>query len=260
MNTESVTERVIWKELINEIWIGQNPISFSQPKYIDNGYPHTNIREYIITVILIFATPVFWLECGSMIGGSAIKTANVIKQRGLNTSVVCIDPFTGDANMIAWEKQLHTENLWRFNHIENGNNTIYERFRANITKAGHEDIIVPIIATTLIGTKLLRRLHLENRLSQLPEVIYIDSAHELNETILELNSAWDIIQSKGVMFGDDWNWDAVKHDVTLFASNSGSQIDKAALIQLQTLLPASQFFDTDQTILLCEMHWFIVKV
>jgi hypothetical protein len=67
MNTESVIERVIWKELINEIWIGQNPISFSHPKYIDNGYPHTNIHEHIITAILTFARPVFWLECGTVL-------------------------------------------------------------------------------------------------------------------------------------------------------------------------------------------------
>jgi len=55
------------------------------------------------------------------------------------------------------------------------------------------------------------------RLSQLPQVIYLDIAHEEHETLIELQLAWDILSPGGVLFGDDWNWDAVRDDVTKFA-------------------------------------------
>ena len=110
MNTETKKlERTVWKELINEIWIGQNPISFSNKKYIDNAFPHTNIREHMITAVLNFVQPIFWVECGSLFGGSAIKTANVIKNIGLDSTIACIDPFIGDVNTIAWEKKSNDE-------------------------------------------------------------------------------------------------------------------------------------------------------
>ena len=250
-----MSARIQWKELIDEIWLGVNPLSFSNRKYIDKGYPHTNINEAIVTAILTFARPVLWVECGSMIGGSAIKTASIVKSMSLDTTtVVCIDPFIGDVNMIAWEKQLHTDNSWCFNRVEEGKSTIYERFRANVMEAGHEDVIVPIQATSVVGMKLLQRLFTENRLSRLPDVVYLDSAHELSETYLELHKAWNVLRSKGVMFGDDWDWEDVRHDVTLFASNFGSEIDTLAL---RTLLPGSEL--TNESVLLFNGHWFIIK-
>ena len=249
-------ERTVWKELINEIWIGQNPISFSNVKYIDKAFPHTFIRENMITAVLNFARPLFWVECGSLYGGSAIKTANVIKSKNLNTTIVCVDPFVGDVNTIAWEKKSNEENTYRFNRVEDGSNTIYERFRANVKEAGHEDIIVPIQATTVIGMRLFSRLLHENRLSRLPDVVYLDAAHEIDETMLELRRAWEVLPSKGVLFGDDWNWDAVRHDVSLFASTFASEIDQSSLVQIQSVLSESYFVNN---VLLCEYHWFIIK-
>ena len=73
-------------------------------------------------------------------------------------------------------------------------------------------------------------------MSCLPEVIYLDAAHEIDETFLELKCAWEVLPSKGVLFGDDWNWDAVKHDVKLFAIVFASQIDQCALVHIQSVL------------------------
>ena len=38
-----------------------------------------------------------------MLGGSAIRTARVVKQKQMDSlSIICIDPFTGDVHMWAW--------------------------------------------------------------------------------------------------------------------------------------------------------------
>ena len=74
--------------------------------------------------------------------------------------------------------------------------------------------------------------------------------------MLELRRAWEVLPSKGVLFGDDWNWDAVRHDVSLFASTFASEIDQSSLVQIQSVLSESYFVNN---VLVCEYHWFIIK-
>ena len=85
--------------------------------------------------------------------------------------------------------------------------------------AGHSDIVLPIITTSTVGIKLLKCLFAEGRVTQRPTVIYLDSAHEAGETLLELKASWDLLEPGGVLFGDDWSWEAVRNDVTNFASS-----------------------------------------
>jgi len=205
----------IYDQLIKELYVNDNPYNYSKDKP-DHRYPHTNIVDSLIEEILVKTKPNFWLEVGTMLGGSIIKTANKAKHLGLSTKMICIDPFTGDVNMWDWEKKLKENNQWRFLHLKNGKPSIYDRFLANIIESGHQDSILPITCTSIVGMRLLKRLYEQNRLSQLPEVIYLDSAHEKDETFLELTVAWDLLANKGVLWGDDWSWQAVSHDVSRF--------------------------------------------
>ena len=46
-----------------------------------------------------------------------------------------------------------------------------------------------------------------------PDVIYLDSAHLRDETLLELVLAWRVLAPGGILFGDDWVLDEVREDV-----------------------------------------------
>merc|ERR1712048_856774 len=83
--------------------------------------------------------------------------------------------------------------------------------------AGHQDIVLPLRVTSVIGMRLLRRLEREGRVNALPQVIYLDSAHEQGETLLEVQEAWQLLAAPGILFGDDWSWPGVRADVTAFA-------------------------------------------
>lgn len=210
--------RTVRSTIVSELWLGEDPLAFALPKYIDLGYPHSNIQPHLIDMALDHVKPKFWLEVGSFIGNSAIKTAQRIKHKQLDTSVVCVDPFTGDVNMWAWEKDKAKKKEWRFVSPEHGEPGIYNRFRANVVNAGVADVVVPIVSTSIVAMKLIPRLVQENRLSELPGVIYLDSAHEKGETLLELNMAWKILAPGGILMGDDWPWwEAVRLDVTEFS-------------------------------------------
>lgn len=186
-------------------------------KHVDMGYPHSNLKPDIVEGVLRYTgDPRFWLEVGSFIGNSAITTAKVAKA---NTSVICMDPFTGDNNMWDWNRGRKGPGGFNFEEMDaDGTTRIYDTFLSNIQQAGFQAKVLPVRVTSMAGMRLLKRLHSEGRLRELPRVIYLDSAHEKDETLMELQTAYDLLPDGGVLFGDDWGWQAVRDDVLRFAA------------------------------------------
>lgn len=191
----------------------------------DDRYEHTHITDSVIDEVLRRTAPSFWLELGSMLGGSAIKVAQRIEAQGFDCGVVCVDPFCGDVNMHHWELELAKTGGWRFLQLRNGRPTIFERFAANVLAAGVSHRIHPIHATAIVGMRFLDRIHMLGYLSQLPDVIYLDAAHEAGETLLELQTAWGILRPNGILMGDDWDWLAVRRDVQRFTDIVGVDVE-----------------------------------
>lgn len=216
----------VTRQLLDELWHGESPFLFADFRQKDDGYPNTNIQPDLIDAVLTALAPVFWLELGTMIGGSAIAVASAIKRLDLRTSICCVDPFTGDVNMWDWEKGKRATGEWSYLKLEAGRPTIYERFLANVRLQGHEDIIAPLPCTAMVGMRLIERLVAQGRLDQLPDVIYHDAAHEPGETLLELQTAWSILRPGGILFGDDWTWPSVRGDVQAFARTIAADTDR----------------------------------
>jgi len=249
----SKPERVL-DQLATELYGGESPFEYADPTHIDQGYPHTNLIPDVIRAVLDTAQPRFWLEIGTMLGGSAIHVAELVKAAKLPTDVICIDPFCGDVNMWAWEQPDRKAGKWRHLRLERGRPTIYDRFLANVRSSGHQDCILPIVATSIVGIKLLKRLLAERRIDRLPDVIYLDSAHEEGETFLELQTCWDLLGSGGILIGDDWSWDAVRSDVTRFARTVA--LNATLVERLETAHPD---FSTHENVLLDRGQWLLAK-
>lgn len=64
--------------------------------------------------------------------------------------------------------------------------------------------MLPLVAPSLMGARVLDYLRLSI------DVLYLDSAHELRETFMELTAYWPLIKPGGVLLGDDFNWKAVQ--------------------------------------------------
>jgi len=251
-------------EIRKELYGGLNPFDFAQRHYIDSGYPHTNIVPEVIEAVLIALQPSAWLEIGSMVGGSAIEVAKAADRLSMSTEIVCIDPFCAD--VAAWFHEAlpgwtwkgrakdGTPTEWRCLRIEDGRPTIYERFLANVAGGGHDKRIVPIPVTASVGTKLLQKLAAARRISALPSVIYLDSAHEPDETFLELILSWSILPAGGVLMGDDWGWEAVRNDVAKFAASVPGNPENAS--HMMTTLPKAV---NQNGVMLYEGQWLLFK-
>ena len=115
--------------------------------------------------------------------------------------------------MIVYILRTIQKKSWRFLDIREGSPTIYQRFLANVAEAGKQHAIVPIQCTSMVGLALIGRLKRDGRIGSTPDVIYVDSAHEIDETRLEVSRSWELLKEGGILMGDDWGWHAVSHDV-----------------------------------------------
>merc|ERR1719350_1608649 len=115
-------------------------------------------------------------------------------------------------------------------------------FLANVRGAGHQNMVLPIRVSSITGMRLLQDLFKDNRIQEMPQVIYLDSAHEPNETLLEVREAWRTLQAPGMLFGDDWSWPGVRQDVAVFAVELDCRpLDAAELARFNwPLQPAEQ--------------------
>jgi hypothetical protein len=243
---------MIISELLKTLYSNNSPYLSYEEKYVDNGYPHTNILYDLLQILFTTIEPTYIVECGSMVGGSAIRMAETLKKNNKSAEIICIDPFTGDVNMWDWERN----DGWKFLRLENGIPTIYKRFLANCKYKGFEHKILPINTTTNVGIKLLQRLFHQNRITMLPNYIYLDSAHEKDETYIELSLCWNCLIN-GILFGDDWSWDAVREDVIKFSNTIKNNTNYENLTKINKLVNGSVIIN--DVILLYNGQWVLFK-
>ena len=218
----------IYKSLSHQLYSGRDPYSpwkgiSSFPT--ESRYPHTNITLEVIDEVLERSPTPFWLEVGSMYGGSAIKAGSRIKELNLQTEIICIDPFCGDVSMWEWSHLLRSspEAGYGFCFLdqETIRPTILEKFLGNVIEVDLQGMILPIPVTGTVGMRLIERFIEDNKIKEGPGIIYLDSSHELEETYLEMKIAWRILKNGGILFGDDIAWIGVRHDLYKFSDEIG---------------------------------------
>merc|ERR1712217_740090 len=101
--------------------------------------------------------------------------------------------------------------------------TSYWQFMLNVRsqidegKIGPKHII-PLAVTSVVGARYFMAL------GATPDIVYLDSAHEADETYAELTLYYSVLAEGGVIFGDDFSWDSVRNDVQRFAAEHGLKV------------------------------------
>ena len=197
-------------------------VTFHEEKFIANNLI-TQVKASDVDLALEVAPKplTFWLELGAFEGGSAILTAERILLKRLNTSVITVDTFIGDYGSL-WVR-IPEEKLWYLR--PDGTISLFDRFRTNVRRFGMQSCILPIQATSVVALKMVHLLY-EQQMVPLPQVIYLDAAHEEGEVFLELELAWKALAPGGVLFGDDWLFPVGAHrDILRFAAQFAEQLD-----------------------------------
>ena len=200
--------------LLHELLEGQDPFLWANASDVDLSYPHQSLNHQLANALfaqLNMSRPFLYVEAGCLTGGSLLVVARALRALGAHkVTMLAIDPFTGDKGM--WVFHL-------FLGLRRGRPSIMERFLANVKEAGFAQSVVPMQATASAGLKALYWLHTRGRPVPLADFIYLDSAHEQDETLLEMRVAWAALAPGGVLYGDDFGlvYRGVLHDVVTFA-------------------------------------------
>jgi len=212
-------------------------LSFSNPYGLRpsfNNYPHSNLLpEFFSNVLDVVAAeggPHFIVEVGSLHGHSSIQMASVLDKMGwLDVPILCIDPFTGDTNM--WASYQTDAAVSKWVSIRDGRMTVFDQFMANVqfalTRTVTRRHILPFHATSTVGARWLAQAGYN------PDIIFLDSAHEQDETFLEITLFFEILVPGGILFGDDYGWPAVKNDVVRFTEQHNAIHGKDNPVDLQ---------------------------
>merc|ERR550537_466050 len=145
--------------------------------------------------------------------------ASELDKRGLrDVPILCIDPWTGDLNM--WLNRV----VWEHLGVRDGRPTTYDQFMVNVRQAITEGTIspnhiTPFPVSSIVGARWLQATHFT------PNLIYLDSAHEIDETYYELCLYYNLLEPGGILMGDDYGWMAVRMDVDRFVKDKGLQLN-----------------------------------
>merc|ERR1712194_519743 len=86
-------------------------------------------------------------------------------------------------------------------------------------RADHAGRVVPLRISSIHGMKLLQNIHTEQRLTALPQIIYLDSARLEAEVQLELEQAWRTMAAPGILFGNGWSAKGVQNALVKLAAS-----------------------------------------
>jgi hypothetical protein len=174
------------------IYTGFNPLNEDIKNFGDHSLLYENLIEKISKQnkdhYLI-------IEVGTWFGNSAIQMANICKKSNINASVLCIDTWIG-----SYEHYINPE--WKQSlDLKFGFPNYYYQFLSNVIHKNVQDIIIPFPTTSISAFKFLQHYNIK------ADLIYIDAGHEALEVYFDIKNYSELLDSKGIIFGDDYNLD-----------------------------------------------------
>lgn len=161
--------------------------------------------------------PQFIVEVGSWKGSSAIRMAGLLRERGIDGAVLCVDTWLGGLDHIL-EPMSPEWDIGRYRR--HGYPMLYYQFLANVMHAGLNDYIVPFPNTSAIAARWLGKIGLQ------ADLIYIDASHDGDDVYRDITDYWPLLRVGGVMLGDDWSpyWQGLCDAVTRFSRERGLEL------------------------------------
>lgn len=190
--------------LLDKIHQGKSPYEGFPPGWSGTWYGDPGAQREIFGRAIEMTKPGLIIEVGSFVGESAIHMAKIIKSRGLDAAILCVDTWYAgfDHWLGAREKiQMHF-----------GRSDLYYKFIANVIDHGCQDVILPFAMDSIGAARVIKWLGL------VPQLIYVDASHEQGDVIRDYRAYWDLLPSGGGMLVDDLSghFPGVLHDWAAF--------------------------------------------
>jgi cephalosporin hydroxylase len=144
--------------------------------------------------------PKLIIEIGTFLGWSAITMGSICKKYNLDTKILCVDTWLGSVEH--WRVDLCNE-LKQYDFFQNGTSIMFDNFCKNVISHELENYIIPIPNTSNIAYQIFNHYNIK------AELIYIDGDHSYEGVLNDLKLYFNILNSGGIIFGDDVCWEDV---------------------------------------------------
>lgn len=151
------------------------------------------------------------IEVGTWKGASAIRMGQECRALGLDTEIVCVDTFLGDASVLMHTGSDNQKMCFTSLRMVNGYPMLYYTFMRNVIDAKLQDMITPLPQTSENAAKILRFYEVQ------ADVIYLDATEQKEPVFRDLMSYWPLLRKGGHLIGDDYKNNDVRAGVEKFA-------------------------------------------
>lgn len=168
----------------------------------------------IFEKLITKTNPTHIIEVGAWLGQSTINMAKILKKDNRDCKITTVDTWLGALEFIGSDKGDH--NLMK----KNGYPQVYYQFLSNVVHNEVQEYIDPFPSTSLIAARYFQKNNIK------ADLIYVDASHDYEDVINDLNAYWPLLNSGGVMFGDDYNqgqWPGVVKAVNEFSDKIEEQ-------------------------------------
>lgn len=153
------------------------------------------------------------IEVGSFLGASATHMAELTRQLGLQTQILCVDDFRGWPGFLDRFKDLT---------MINGDVSLLYQFMQNVVAMNASGSVIPLPFSTGSVLDSLCEWGVYG------DLIEVDAGHDFNSAWSDINRAYRILRPGGVLFGHDYFTSAdnrgVRRAVNLFAQLNGFKV------------------------------------
>ena len=153
------------------------------------------------------------IEIGSWKGHSANFMADTCKRVGIHQPrILCIDTFLGSVEH--WHVPEARAELFR----EFGRPTLLERFLGNTIARENDNVLFPLTLDSSSAAALLAVWQFK------ADMIFVDAGHDPGSVTGDLVRFLPLLSDRGVMFGDDYQYEPLANAVHTFAVENGFQV------------------------------------
>lgn len=173
--------------------------------------------------------PKLAIEVGTWKGKSAVATASAMRNSGVeDPKLLCIDTWLGATEFIGLG-----EDPKRGLKPLHGWPQVYNVFMSNVMYTNLHDTIIPFPQTSANAAKFLKKNFVK------ADMIFIDGSHEYNDVSDDIFSYIGLLNSGGVLCGDDYceYWSGVKRAVNEATSVYGMKLNTISYTVEGSLVP-----------------------
>ncbi|XP_015870460.2 uncharacterized protein LOC107407666 [Ziziphus jujuba] len=215
---DPIPSDAVRQTILDGVFNSISPYDNFPPPYVGNRLRPVKIRGWgsrgaVFENLIRKVRPRTIIEVGSFLGASAIHMAQLTRQLGLETQIICVDDFRGWPGFLDSFKDIG---------MVNGDVLLLQQFMQNVVYHNATESILPVPFTSGAVLEKLCEWGIFG------DLIEVDAGHDFHSAWVDIIRAHRILRPGGVLFGHDYFNKAdnygVRRAVILFARVHGLKI------------------------------------